>query len=371
MVDKSNTNLNRRTVLKGAAAAAASTSVFNFNINHSWSKDVSWDGKPFDAGGAELHMAEWGGFWEESVRKYLLPDFEKEFNCKIAWDWAFPWFPKFAAGGPKNPPFALANWNLADMYKTARAGDYFLPLDEVLPNIPNAVNLWDFAKVTGLGITWAYGRYTFGYRTDLIDAPIKTFKDFWRPSLAGKRATYVTVNELQMTFFLTSCAIFGKDQYDIEAGYDAMKKLVPVKTSDFTGNMQALLERGEIQACVQWDGEMWAMEDRGVKTAQYIWEEQKPLLTQTRTISKYADPMQKKLAFALMDRTLDPKVYGKFAELFYLRPTCKNIEVTPKMAAKGITNTADSIKGFWIPDYQKYLDHSDEIEETVNGIFAG
>ena len=33
--------------------------------------------------------------------------------------------------------------------------------------------------------------------------------------------------------------------------------------------------------------------------------------------------------------------------------------------------TADSIKGFWIPDYQKYLDHSDEIEETVNGIFAG
>jgi putative spermidine/putrescine transport system substrate-binding protein len=81
--------------------------------------------------------------------------------------------------------------------------------------------------------------------------------------------------------------------------------------------------------------------------------------------------MQKKLAFALMDRTLDPQVFSKFAELFYLRPTCKNMDVTPKMAAKGITNTADSINGFWIPDYQKYLDHSDEIEETVNGIFAG
>jgi hypothetical protein len=47
------------------------------------------------------------------------------------------------------------------------------------------------------------------------------------------------------------------------------------------------------------------------------------------------------------------------------------MDPTPKMAAKGITNTADSTKGFWIPDYQKYLDHSDEIEETVNGIFAG
>jgi putative spermidine/putrescine transport system substrate-binding protein len=115
---------------------------------------------------------------------------------------------------------------------------------------------------------------------------------------------------------------------------------------------------------------MWAMQDRGVETDQYIWEEKKPLLTQTRTISKYAEPVQKKLAFAFMDRTLDPNVFGKFAELFYLRPTGKNIPITPKMAAKGITNTADSIEGFWIPDYQKYLDHADEVEETVNAIFA-
>jgi len=369
MDKKWSTKLNRRTVLKGAAAAAAAPTMFN--INHTWSKDVMWDGQPFNAGGAVLRMAEWGGFWEESVRKYLLPSFEKDYNCKIAWDSSFPWFAKFAAGGSKNPPYGIANWNLKDMYQTARAGDFFLPLDDVLPNIPAAANLWDFAKVTGLGITWAYGRYTFGYRTDMIDAPIKKFDDFWRPSLASKRATYVTINELQMTLFVTACAIYGKDQYDLKAGYEAMKKLVPLKTSDFTGNMQALLERGEIVACNQWDGEMWAMEDRGVKVGQYIWEEKKPLLTQTRTISKYAEPMEKKLAFALMDRTLDPKIFGKFAELFYLRPTCKNIEVTPKMAAKGITNTADSIEGFWIPDYKGYLDHADEVEETVNGIFAG
>src|SRR5215469_105465 len=184
MDKKPDTKFSRRTVLKGAAGAAAAASVFN--INHSWSKDVAWDGKPFDAGGATLRIAEWGGFWEESVRKFLLPDFEKDFNCKISWDSGFPWFPKFTAGGPKNPFCDIANWNLKDMYQTARAGDFYLPLDDVLPNVPNAVNLWDFAKVTGLGITWAYGRYTFGYRTDLIDSPIKAFKDYWRPSLAGK-----------------------------------------------------------------------------------------------------------------------------------------------------------------------------------------
>ena len=81
--------------------------------------------------------------------------------------------------------------------------------------------------MTGLGITWAYGRYVFGYRTDLIDAPIKIVQDFWRPSLAGKRGTYVTVNELQMTLFLTSCAVFGKDQYDLKAGYDGDEEAGP------------------------------------------------------------------------------------------------------------------------------------------------
>ena len=369
MEEKSKTNLSRRTILKGAAAATAAASVFN--INHSWSADVTWDGQPFDAGGATLRIAEWGGFWEESIRKYLLPDFEKTYNCKIAWDSSFPWFPKFSAGGPKAPFCDVANWNLKDMYQTARAGDYFLSLDDVIPNVPNAKNVYPFAKVTKLGLTWAYGRYTFGYRTDMIDAPIKKFEDFWKPSLAGKRGTYVTVNELQMTLFLTACAVFGKDEYDLKAGYDAMKKLVPVKTSDFTGNMQALLERGEVIACNQWDGEMWAMEDRGVKVGQYRWEEKKPLLTQSRTFSKYSEPMQKKLAFAFMNASMDPKVYSHFADLIYLVPTTPDIPISAKMAAKGLTNTADSTKDFWIPDYQKYLDHADEVEETVNAIFAG
>ena len=60
MDKKWSTKLNRRTVLKGAAAAAAAPTVFN--INHTWSKDVMWDGQPFNAGGAVLRMAEWGGF---------------------------------------------------------------------------------------------------------------------------------------------------------------------------------------------------------------------------------------------------------------------------------------------------------------------
>lgn len=364
---ESKASLNRRKILQGAALTAAASV---FSINHSWSKDVIWNGEPFDSGGATLRVANWGGFWEESIRKYLLADFEKDYNCKISWDPGFPWFPKFTAGGPKNPFCDIANWNIKDMYQTARAGDFFMPLDEVLPNVPNAANLWDFAKMTGIGVLWGYGCCTFGYRADLVDTPLATFKDFWRASLVNKRGSYVTINDMQMMLFLASCAIFGKDEFDLKAGYEAMKGLVPIKLADFTGNMQTLLERGEVAACVQWDGEMWLMQDRGVNVAQYIWKEKTPLLSQMKTISKYAEPTQKKLAFAMLNRFLDPQVFGKFAELFYLRPTCKNIEVTQKMAVKGITNTPDSVKDYWFPDIAKYISYADEVEETVNGIFS-
>ena len=95
------TNVTRRTALKGVAAVAASATLFN--INHAWSKDVLWDGKAFDAGGATLRIAEWGGFWEELVRKYVLPDFEKQYNCKISWDFRIPVVPQIHSRRPEEP----------------------------------------------------------------------------------------------------------------------------------------------------------------------------------------------------------------------------------------------------------------------------
>ena len=43
-------------------------------------------------------------------------------------------------------------------------------------------------------------------------------------------------------------------------------------------------------------------------------------LTQTKTISRYADPMQKKLALALLNRTLSPEFLEPFGEEFLWRP---------------------------------------------------
>ena len=107
-----------------------------------------------------------------------------------------------------------------------------------------------------------------------------------------------------------------------------------------------------------------------IPVAPYIWTERQPLLTQTYTISRFAEPMQKKLAFALMDRKLGSEFGAATAAEFYLRPTRKSAVLPENLTSKGVTNDANSMEGLWVPDWFFYLDNEDDIVETVNEIFA-
>ena len=366
---KNRSGLSRRDTLKAVGAAAA---LPLFNINHAWSQDVTYDGEIFDAGGAVLRIGEWPGFWQEQITDVLLADFEKDFNCKIEYNGAWPWFPKFVAGGPQNPPYDANNWNLAEMMKTARAGDYFLPLEEVKANVPNTADLWPFAFDSDVGVTWAYGRMCFFYNPEVVDPAPVGFESFWEDRFGnGKRGTYVAVNSLQMLFFMTASHVFGGDFKNMEAGFDAMRRAMPMKISDFTGNMQTLLTRGEVDIAVMIEGEVYTLQDQGVSVEVLHWDEKKALLTQTETISRYAEPMQKKLAFALLNRRLDPVFMTKFNSVFRYRPTNRLAEIPDNMKDKGVTNTADATKDFWIPDWNWYLENERDISETTNEIFGG
>jgi putative spermidine/putrescine transport system substrate-binding protein len=107
--------IGHRHVLRLGAGAAEVLPLFS--INHAWSTDVTYDGGTFDAGGATFNVGKWGGFWQDVIRKIMVDDFEKTFNCRVAWDSAWPWFPKFVANPKDKPPLAITNWNYPEMSK--------------------------------------------------------------------------------------------------------------------------------------------------------------------------------------------------------------------------------------------------------------
>ena len=130
----------RRSFLKGGVTLGASAAVpSSFFINHAWAQDVMYGGEVFDAEGATLNIGEWGGGWEEFVRKALTDQFEADFNCKINWDSSFPWFPKFVTQGAQDPVYDICNWNLPNLTQTKQAGDFFLTTEEVKANVGTVI----------------------------------------------------------------------------------------------------------------------------------------------------------------------------------------------------------------------------------------
>ncbi len=363
--------LSRRKVIKtGLAAGVGAALPTLFNINHAFSKEVVYNGEVFDAGGATINIGEWGGFWEEFVRGAMVGQFEKDFNCKVVWESSWPWFPKFVTNGAKNPVFDVCNWNLPELTKTAKAGDFFTPADEVRENVPNAKDCWDFAFASNTGgVTWGYGPYVYAYRSDLAKPAPGDFKSFWEAQYANKRGTYVTTNGLYHCWFMATAKAFGKDQYDMEAAFKAIEDAMPLKISEFTGNMLQLLDRGEATIAVHLEGEALSMKDKGKPIDVWEWDNH-AILTQTKTISRYSNPMQKKLAYALLNRTLSPDFLKKFGDTFYMRPTNSKAPFNALLEKGGARNTADATKDFWIPDWNFFVDNEAEIVERSNEIFG-
>ncbi|MDF0603213.1 twin-arginine translocation signal domain-containing protein [Psychromarinibacter sp. C21-152] len=359
----------RRTLLKGGAALGAATILPTPFINHAWAQDVSYDGGVFDAEGATLNVGEWGGGWEEFVRQALTDDFEKDFNCTVNWDSSFPWFPKFVTQGAQNPVFDICNWNLPNLTQTKQAGDFFLTVEEIRENVPNADNCWDFAFASGAGVTWAYMPYVYAYRTDTEGGPVDNFRAFWEPRFSNKRGAYGTENGLMHAFFMATAKEFGEDQYDMQAAFQALEDAMPMKISEFTFNMLSLIERGEVDIAVHIEGEALSLKRKGVPMDVWLWDS-RPILTQTKTISRYSDPVQKKLAFALLNRTLSPEFLNAFGDEFLWRPTNSEAKITDQLAEEGVENTADAVEAFWVPDWDFFVENKLEITDRLNQIFG-
>ncbi|HLT57242.1 MAG TPA: extracellular solute-binding protein [Limnochordales bacterium] len=292
----------REWLQKGAKAAAAMTAAGTF-----WSSlnfYVNAQSRPV------LRITGWGGAYGDLYQRHVIPAFEKEYNCRVEVDTAFPFEPKLLASPRNRPIYDVFHSNNQPVTKVMEAG--YLEENLTASEIPNLRDCYDYVTApTVPGIAAFVSGIGLGYRTDLVEGKLDSWQQLWEERFAGRRGTYVITNELGIATLLMAGEIFGSGYQDLDAAFEAIAKLRPIKLADFTGTMERMLLTGEVVVGVIHDSGIW----RHVGDAPVDWafvKEGIPALEQVMNVTKGSD--KKELAYAWLNHILSPEVQRLMGE---------------------------------------------------------
>ncbi|MFI5015488.1 MAG: PotD/PotF family extracellular solute-binding protein [Hyphomicrobiales bacterium] len=317
--------MNRRQALIGLGALAGS----------------SFSGMPAFAQSKTLIVPTLGGVWEQFWRKTIAPAFTAASGAAVTLDVGNGrvFGANLRAAGVASPPYSILVTNEVFASGLRKEG-FFEKLD--LAKLPNYADLYPLAKTTdGWGAIAAVSPIGIGYRTDLVKTKPRAWKDLWsNPEFKGKIGLYNFANSAGKMELLLASKIFGKDQYDVDAGFAAIGKLGRVIQVDF--NLSTALSSGEIVVAPFDFGEISRLRLQGLPVDCIIPEEGMIMFDQT--INILAHGPEKELAYQYANFLLSPEIQGKMMAEFFISPTNQKVTVPDAMKGNVPISGADMAK---------------------------
>ncbi|MCR8546915.1 ABC transporter substrate-binding protein [Salipiger sp. P9] len=344
-------NAGRRRFLSSAAAAGAMTL-----------------GSPLvlRAQNSELNITGWGGKWGEVFEATVGPMFEKEYNCKIVRDTSFPFVPKLQASSRRNPIYDVVHSNQNAQAAAVVMGLVEEKLDPT--NIPNMAELYDYATSDTInGVCMFTSAIGMGYRKDLVKEVPTSWTDLWKEEYADKRGAYVIpINSLGQAFLTMAASIYGSGAKDLDAAYEALEKLKPIKLVDFTGAMEKMILSGEVELCVIHDSGVLRYYDTPNEAAFCAPKEGVLALEQVLNITP--GTQKRELAEAYINFMLSPEIQKTMAEAVWYSPANKNVVLSDVYQERLLT-TPEKVAQLKQVDWMWYNANKDAIDMRVNRIF--
>jgi len=317
-------------------------------------------GRPTFAQGKTLIVPTLGGVWEQFWRETIAPKFTEASGAEVTLDVGNgrAWAANLRAAGVANPPYSVVMTNEV-FASTLRKEGFFEKLD--LSKVPNYADLYPMAKQTGdFGAIAAVSPIGIGYRTDMVKTPPKSWKDLWdNPEFAGKIGLYNFANSAGKMELLLASTLFGKDQYDTDAGFAALDKLGQVIQVDF--NLSTALSSGEIIVAPYDFGEIARLKAQGLPVDYVIPEE--GILMFDQTLNIVANGPEKELAYQYANFILSPEVQDLMMRQFFISPTNTKV-VVPEELKYQVPVSGDTMSQIKVWDWEFVNAHQDEFAET-------
>jgi len=294
------------------------------------------------ASSGAIVVTSYGGPWEQFLRTEILPGFESETGAKVelAVGLSRDWVAKLRAAGRNNPPYDVVIANTTWVSAVRKEG-FFARL--ALDKVPNLKEVWpELRNKDDIGVITLVGPLGIAYRKDLVANPPKSWKDLWNPEYRGKLGLYSVANSANPMFTMLVSRIFRGNDKDIEFAINKIKELRPFRQTDFSGDMEILLTRGEVLVGILDSPAASRLKNQGVPLEWVFPREGVFMFEQDTNVTEFAQ--NKELAFKFVNYFLSRPVQEKWAARFWWTPANRAVKITGRLALEIPVHTQAQIR---------------------------
>jgi putative spermidine/putrescine transport system substrate-binding protein len=278
-----------------------------------------------------LTVSIWGGITEESVRKWVLPRFEKEHNARVTLDVGLQGARYNKLVAQKASPTVDVFFSTEELVYNGLKQDLFEKVDPA--SLANWSKLHDWAKpVPEYGPAAGLTTLGIAYHTQRVQNPPRIWADLWRPDLQGKLGMIGFNHSQGPALLIRAAELDGGLIEQVDPGFARLAQLKPsAVTLYFTEYVPQFLQ-GEVLVTPELDYYVQTLKVQGYPIEWALPDDGAFSVLQVMNVVKGTG--RQALAEAFMDLYLDEESQRSIANDNYTSPSNKDTTLEPTVAAK-------------------------------------
>ncbi len=314
-----------------------------------------------------LTVAVYGGEWGEAISKAILKPFEQQTGIRIVVEPGVSTVTLAKLKQQKGDPAIDVAWIDGGVSELAAEDDLVAPLTpQTVPGIatmvPEAVYRTKAGEIYALGT----GFYALGlvYNTEKVKSAPRSYLDLWKPEFAGKMTLPSPANAMGIPLFVTLAEITGGSIDNMKPAVELLKRAKPATFFNTSGIATNLFQSGEVVIGAHYASAAWFMADKGLPIAYAVPKE--GALAGDIRVHVVKGTKHREAAQKLADFAVSPQAQKALAEILYVAPTARGVELSAKARERMPYGAGGSMKDLRIPDWQALNARRAELTELWN-----
>ncbi|MBI1383996.1 MAG: extracellular solute-binding protein [Rhizobiales bacterium] len=264
----------------------------------------------------QITVTSYGGIWERAIRECFVTDFKARtgVDAEVLIGGPPQWISQIEAN-KDNPPIHVLVATPDSAAVAVKAGLVDPISVEKVPNLANVPQQF-IDMALGHGAAFDYGAAGLAYNKDTVKNPPKSIKEFVERTIAGEwKAGLPTISyaPAPQAFVWSFADALGGGVENLDPFFAAMQKMRPnvvfwTGVTDFLN----LMDAGEVDIGVYYDGRTWAHYDTGKTYIDFINPEEGGVMSPVCTMKVKNAP---EIAWEYVNSMLAPGPQAEFAKI--------------------------------------------------------